>query len=121
DFSRSSRSDGQRARRAHDGHGFGDQQCFEDDGHPYAADEPSPPGVDHTGTDGNRRHGGSGEIARSAPPLFPPPPRGRMKKGASTNRHFGGLEAMSNMGKITQVLGAVIDVEFSDGNLPPIY
>src|ERR1700745_1195275 len=44
-----------------------------------------------------------------------------MKKGASTNRHFGGLEAMSNMGKITQVLGAVIDVEFSDGNLPPIY
>src|SRR5690348_12804919 len=28
---------------------------------------------------------------------------------------------MSNMGKITQVLGAVIDVEFSDGNLPPIY
>ena len=26
-----------------------------------------------------------------------------------------------NMGKITQVLGAVIDVEFSDGYLPPIY
>src|SRR5438132_1776468 len=26
-----------------------------------------------------------------------------------------------NMGKITQVLGAVIDVEFSDGSLPPIY
>src|SRR5437870_11656719 len=25
-----------------------------------------------------------------------------------------------NMGKITQVLGAVIDVEFSDGSLPPI-
>src|SRR6185369_15780240 len=25
------------------------------------------------------------------------------------------------MGKITQVLGAVIDVEFSDGSLPPIY
>ncbi len=25
------------------------------------------------------------------------------------------------MGKITQVLGAVIDVEFSDGHLPPIY
>ena len=26
-----------------------------------------------------------------------------------------------NMGKVTQVLGAVIDVEFSDGYLPPIY
>src|SRR5215468_4030104 len=26
-----------------------------------------------------------------------------------------------NMGKITQVLGAVVDVEFSDGFLPPIY
>ena len=26
-----------------------------------------------------------------------------------------------NMGKITQVLGAVVDVEFSDGTLPPIY
>ena len=26
-----------------------------------------------------------------------------------------------NMGKITQVLGAVVDVEFSDGSLPPIY
>ena len=26
-----------------------------------------------------------------------------------------------SMGKITQVLGAVIDVEFSDGSLPPIY
>ena len=25
------------------------------------------------------------------------------------------------MGKITQVLGAVIDVEFLDGALPPIY
>ena len=28
---------------------------------------------------------------------------------------------MSNMGKITQVLGAVVDVEFSDGALPSIY
>ena len=28
---------------------------------------------------------------------------------------------MNNMGKITQVLGAVVDVEFSDGALPPIY
>src|SRR5207253_9206150 len=26
-----------------------------------------------------------------------------------------------NMGKITQVLGAVVDVEFSDSSLPPIY
>ncbi|MFQ5850271.1 MAG: F0F1 ATP synthase subunit beta [Candidatus Binatia bacterium] len=26
-----------------------------------------------------------------------------------------------NLGKITQVLGAVLDVEFSDGSLPPIY
>jgi F-type H+-transporting ATPase subunit beta len=26
-----------------------------------------------------------------------------------------------NVGKITQVLGAVVDVEFSDGSLPPIY
>jgi F-type H+-transporting ATPase subunit beta len=26
-----------------------------------------------------------------------------------------------NMGKITQVLGAVVDVEFPDGSLPPIY
>jgi F-type H+-transporting ATPase subunit beta len=26
-----------------------------------------------------------------------------------------------NMGKITQVLGAVVDVEFSDGSLPSIY
>jgi len=26
-----------------------------------------------------------------------------------------------NLGKITQVLGAVVDVEFSDGSLPPIY
>ncbi|HEX9144627.1 MAG TPA: F0F1 ATP synthase subunit beta, partial [Candidatus Binatia bacterium] len=26
-----------------------------------------------------------------------------------------------NMGKITQVLGAVVDVEFSGGSLPPIY
>ena len=25
------------------------------------------------------------------------------------------------MGKITQVLGAVVDVEFSDSSLPPIY
>ena len=25
------------------------------------------------------------------------------------------------MGKLTQVLGAVVDVEFSDGALPPIY
>ena len=30
-------------------------------------------------------------------------------------------EDAMNMGKITQVLGAVIDVEFSDGSLPPIY
>ncbi len=28
---------------------------------------------------------------------------------------------MNNMGKITQVLGAVVDVEFSDGASPPIY
>ena len=28
---------------------------------------------------------------------------------------------MNNMGKITQVLGAVIDVEFSDSALPAIY
>ena len=28
---------------------------------------------------------------------------------------------MSNMGKITQVLGAVVDVEFADGSLPSIY
>src|SRR5436190_5584526 len=28
---------------------------------------------------------------------------------------------MMNMGKITQVLGAVVDVEFSDSSLPPIY
>jgi F-type H+/Na+-transporting ATPase subunit beta len=28
---------------------------------------------------------------------------------------------MNNMGKITQVLGAVVDVEFSDSALPPIY
>ncbi|MFQ5541471.1 MAG: F0F1 ATP synthase subunit beta, partial [Candidatus Binatia bacterium] len=26
-----------------------------------------------------------------------------------------------NLGKITQVMGAVVDVEFSDGSLPPIY
>ena len=26
-----------------------------------------------------------------------------------------------SMGKITQVLGAVVDIEFSDGSLPPIY
>src|SRR5438094_9725519 len=26
-----------------------------------------------------------------------------------------------NIGKITQVLGAVVDVEFSDSSLPPIY
>ena len=26
-----------------------------------------------------------------------------------------------DMGKITQVLGAVIDVEFADGSLPSIY
>ena len=26
-----------------------------------------------------------------------------------------------NIGKITQVLGAVVDVEFSGGSLPPIY
>src|ERR671924_93905 len=26
-----------------------------------------------------------------------------------------------NMGKVTQVLGAVVDVQFSDGALPPIY
>ena len=25
------------------------------------------------------------------------------------------------MGKITQVLGAVVDIEFSDSSLPPIY
>ena len=28
---------------------------------------------------------------------------------------------MNNIGKITQVLGAVIDVEFSNGSLPPIF
>ena len=28
---------------------------------------------------------------------------------------------MSNMGRITQVLGAVVDVEFADGSLPSIY
>jgi F-type H+/Na+-transporting ATPase subunit beta len=33
---------------------------------------------------------------------------------------FGGLKVMG-MGKITQVLGAVVDVEFNDGALPPIY
>ncbi len=26
-----------------------------------------------------------------------------------------------NVGKITQVTGAVVDVEFSDGSIPPIY
>ena len=33
----------------------------------------------------------------------------------------GGFETMSNMGKITQVTGAVVDVEFSDSSIPAIY
>jgi F-type H+-transporting ATPase subunit beta len=30
-------------------------------------------------------------------------------------------KAKTNVGKITQIVGVVIDVEFSDGNLPSIY
>ena len=38
----------------------------------------------------------------------------------SINKTMEGIMAENNMGKITQVIGAVIDIKFTDGNLPEI-
>ena len=52
----------ERAWRAHDGHGFRDNERVEDDGDTDLADEPRAPGFDHARADGDRRHGGSFEV-----------------------------------------------------------
>ena len=36
----------------------------------------------------------------------------------SINKTMEGIMAENNIGKITQVIGAVIDIKFTDGNLP---
>lgn len=38
----------------------------------------------------------------------------------SINKTMEGIMAENNIGKITQVIGAVIDIKFTDGNLPEI-
>ena len=50
------------AWRAHDGHGFRDDERIEDDGDTDLADEPRASGFDHTRADGDRRYGGSFEV-----------------------------------------------------------
>src|SRR5437763_1812787 len=54
--------------------------------------EPRPPGDHHEGADGGRRR----------------------RRGAQRI-------AMPSIGRVTQVIGPAVDVEFPDGNLPPIY
>jgi hypothetical protein len=54
--------DRQRAWRAHDGDGFGNQQRVQNDGQLDLADEPGASSFDHPRADGNRRHGGSVEV-----------------------------------------------------------
>ena len=49
-------------------------------------------------------------------------PRKRSRKAQETMKTETPAQAPAmRMGKITQVLGAVVDVEFSDGQLPPIF
>ena len=49
-------------------------------------------------------------------------PRKRSRKAQETMKTETPAQAQATrMGKITQVLGAVVDVEFSDGQLPPIF
>src|SRR5206468_12664153 len=55
-------SNRQRAWRAHDGHGFRDDERIEDDGDTDIADEPGTSGFDYARADGDRRHGGSFEV-----------------------------------------------------------
>src|SRR5207247_9583694 len=64
------------------------------DGQSHALHEPCPPGDHHQGADGDRlgRRG-----AERIAPLMP------------------------SIGRITQVIGPAVDVEFPDGNVPAIY
>ena len=49
-------------------------------------------------------------------------PRKRSREARETMKTETPAQAPAvRMGKVTQVLGAVVDVEFSDGQLPPIY
>src|SRR5205823_2048714 len=84
----------ERAGRAHDGDGQRDQERRRDDGQSHALHEPCPAGDHHQGADGDRLG------RRSAERIAP---------------------HMPNIGRITQVIGPAVDVEFPDGNLPAIY
>src|SRR5207302_1557365 len=84
----------ERAGRAHDGDGQCDQERRRDDRQSHALHEPRPPGDHHQGADGDRLG------RRSAERMTP---------------------LMPSTGRITQVIGPAVDVEFPDGNLPAIY
>src|SRR5262249_55547004 len=43
----------------------------------------------------------------------------RREKGFMANTN--GAKGAGNVGKVVQIIGPVVDVEFSDSNLPPIY
>src|SRR6266550_3327013 len=82
-----------RVRRAHDGHGGGDEECEGDD---RRADDPVQQGAAGEDHEGAARHR-------------------RRRRGAQARSR-----SMST-GKIVQVIGPVVDVEFEPGKLPAIY
>ena len=87
---------GQRARRPHGRHGQRHAQLQRDDQHADPALQQDAAGFHYQRTHRHRRRRGSAERLRSP----------NMSK---------------NIGKVVQVIGAVVDVEFSDGNLPDIF
>src|SRR5262249_42011885 len=88
-------------RGADDRDGYGDQEFGGDDREPDVVYEQSPAGRDH---EGNHR-GGVGSRSAVSGPEGPP------------------LKVMTEkrVGKIVQIIGPVLDIEFEAGHLPEIY
>src|SRR5207247_494162 len=84
---------GRGVRRAHDGHGSRDQEREGHDRDPHDPVQQGAPGEDHQGAARHRRR----------------------RRGAQARS--GGMST----GKIVQVIGPVVDVEFEPGKLPAIY
>src|SRR5262249_5252847 len=86
-----------RVRRTHDRHGVGDQECRGRDRSADAAHEQSAAGGDHQGNHRDRQRRVIRRLGASMP------------------------EKVKAVGRVVQVIGPVLDVQFEQGHLPAIY
>ena len=111
----------QRARRAHDDHAHATENAGElIDTYPAASTARARP--HHSGDPRNRRRGERARLislTRATPGAPPAVPQSRLRRPLGRRDRQRGADRM-NKGRVVQVIGPVIDVEFAD-ELPAIY